>query len=205
MPRQNRVLPTGEILRHPVRGSLMGNRGILHDDTAHSHGTLTHRRWQHKAWVCCVLSFKNRRRPLMAPHRYTELFFHDEAVALAAGHRPCAQCRHADHKAYLAAAGHTGATSAFDQHLHAARAIPRQYAQNRTLMAVADLPDATFVLQNNRPLMLLADMALPFTPEGYGAPIKRPQSTLPVLTPAPSILALRGGFAPQLRLPDHLT
>ncbi|MBO9408742.1 hypothetical protein J7399_15005 [Shimia sp. R9_1] len=205
MPRQNRVLPTGEILRHRARGNLMGNRGILHDTEAHDHGALTHRRWQHKAWVCCVLSFKNRRRTLMAPHRYTELFFHDEAVALAAGHRPCAECRRADHKAYFAAAGHTGSAPAFDQHLHAARAIPRKFLQNRPLMAVADLPDTTFVLDGERPLMLMADMALPFSSDGYGAPIKRPQGTLPVLTPAPSILALRGGFAPQLHLPDSLT
>lgn len=200
MPRQNRVLPTGEILRHPARGSLMGNRGILHDTDAHDHGGLSHRRWQHKAWVCCVLSFKNRRRTLMAPHRYTELFFHDEAVALAAGHRPCAECRRADHKAFLAAAGHTGSAPEFDKILHAARAIPRKFQQKRPLMEVSDLPDASFILHDCGPMMLMADMALPFGPKGYGAPIKRPQGQLPVLTPAPTLTALHAGFRPRLCL-----
>ncbi|MDA5555430.1 hypothetical protein [Shimia sp. MMG029] len=203
-PRQNRVQPTGDILRHPTRGSLMGNRGILHDTSAHSHGALTHRRWQHKAWVCCVLSFKGRRRTLMAANRYTELFFHDEAVALAAGHRPCAECRRADHKAYLAAAGHTGSAPAFDKHLHAARAIPRKFEQNRAQMDAQNLPDATFVLLFDQPALLIGDMALPFTPEGYAAPIKRPQGRVTVLTPAPSITALLGGFRPSLRLPANL-
>lgn len=201
MPRQNRVQPDGTILAHPARGAFMGNRGILHDQHAHAHGELTHRRWRHKAWVCCVLSFKNRRRRLMAPNRYTELFFHDEAVALAAGHRPCAECRRADHKAYLAAAGHTGNVPAFDETLHAARAIPRSYAQNRPMAEVSGLPDACFILTESGPALLLGDMALPFTPDGYAAPVKRPSGILPVLTPAPTRIALANGYRPQLRLP----
>ena len=32
----------------------------------------------------------------MAPNRYTELFFLDEATGLAAGHRPCANVSMAD-------------------------------------------------------------------------------------------------------------
>ncbi|WP_299424675.1 hypothetical protein [uncultured Shimia sp.] len=204
MPRQNRVQPDGQILAHPTRGAFMGNRGILHDASAHQHGQLTHRRWRHKAWVCCVLSFKNRQRQLMARNRYTELFFYDEAVALAAGHRPCAECRRADHKAFLAAADHSGSAPDFDEQLHTARAIPRVYGQNRPLAETASLPDATFILTDTGPALLLDDMALPFTPQGYATPIKRPQGTHPVLTPAPTRIALHNGFRPTLRLPAQL-
>ncbi|MCP4205489.1 MAG: hypothetical protein GY767_00375 [Shimia sp.] len=200
MPRQNRVQPDGQILAHRTRGAVMGNRGVLHDDNAHHHGKLTHRRWRHKAWVCCVLSFKNRQRRLMAPNRYTELFFYDEAVALAAGHRPCAECRRRDHKAFLTAADHSGSAPAFDDKLHTARAIPRIYGQNRQLTDTRTLPDATFILTDTGPTLLLEDMALPFNPDGYAAPIKRPEGLFPVLTPAPTRIALHNGFRPTLRL-----
>ncbi|CUH51962.1 hypothetical protein [Shimia marina] len=204
MPRQNRVMPTGEILRHPTRGTFMGNRGILHDREAHDHGALTHRRWRHKAWVCCLLTFKNRRRRLMAPNRYTELFFYDEAVALAAGHRPCAECRRADHAAFLAAAEHIGSTPDFDARLHAARAIPRKYHLRQSLQEVDDLPDGTFLMTASGPHLLLGDMALPFSPTGYAPPQKRPTGPHPVLTPKPTQIALRNGYHPKLHLPFAL-
>jgi hypothetical protein len=88
MPRQNRVTPFGEIVSVPERGTMMGNRGILHDVDGRIR-----RRWRVKRWLICVLEFKGRHRMVMAPNRYTELFFLDEATGLAAGHRPCAECR----------------------------------------------------------------------------------------------------------------
>ena len=87
MPLQNRVTPGGEIIADPARGTLMGNRGILHD----AQQRLGRVRWRHPNWICCLLAFKGRRREVMTPHRYTELFFLDEATALAAGHRPCCE------------------------------------------------------------------------------------------------------------------
>ena len=75
----------------------MGNRGIIHDAKTK---TLLTRRWQHQAWICCLLSFKGYQHPIMGPSAYTELFFLDEATALAAGHRPCAYCRRADFNAF---------------------------------------------------------------------------------------------------------
>src|SRR6201998_3464626 len=90
MPRQNRVTPFGEIIATPERGTFMGNRGILHDELGH-----VKRAWQVRRWLVCVLEFRGRKRTVMTPNRYTELFFLDEATALAAGHRPCAECRHA--------------------------------------------------------------------------------------------------------------
>ena len=70
----------------------MGNRGgVLHGPDR----TLSARRWISRQWICCRLTFNGRRRTVMAPNRYTELFFLDEATALAAGHRPCFECRRA--------------------------------------------------------------------------------------------------------------
>src|SRR6516162_4221037 len=95
MPRQNRVTPFGAIIATPERGTFMGNRGILHDD-----GGRIRRPWQVKRWLLCLLEFRRRKRTVMTPHRYTELFFLDEATGLAAGHRPCAECRHRRYRAF---------------------------------------------------------------------------------------------------------
>lgn len=199
MARQNRVQPTGEIIAHPARGLFMGNRGILHD----ASGALGPRRWTHKAWVTCRLAFKGRRRPIMAQGRYTELFFHDEAVAFAAGHRPCGECRRADFARFRAAAGITGPIAGFDTRLHAARAVPRLFRQNRHAGNVADLPDGTFILDaRDRPALLSGDALFPFRPDGYRAPEPRPASgRVTVLTPAPLIDALRAGYGLRLNLP----
>src|SRR5438045_9553280 len=89
MPLQNRVTPTGDIIATPHRGIFTGNRGIIHDPATK---TLT-RRWSSRAWLTCVCEFRGRRREVMARRSWTELFFLDEAVALAAGHRPCFFCR----------------------------------------------------------------------------------------------------------------
>src|SRR5689334_22304438 len=88
MPRQNRVTPFGHIIATAERGTFLGNRGILHDDDSRIR-----RAWQGKRWIVCVLAVKGRKRAVMTPGTYTELFFLDEATALAAGHRPCAECR----------------------------------------------------------------------------------------------------------------
>lgn len=88
MPKQNRVTPDGQIIATAARGSFMGNRGILHNDQQEIV-----KPFAHKAWIICQLRFKGRRRQLMQPGKYTELFFLDEATALAAGHRPCFECR----------------------------------------------------------------------------------------------------------------
>src|SRR4051794_18491489 len=88
MPRQNRVAPSGEIIAPPERGTMMGNRGVLHDA-----GGRIHRPWRLRRWLLCRLEFKGRHRIVMTPSRWTELFFLDEATGLAAGHRPCCECR----------------------------------------------------------------------------------------------------------------
>ena len=194
MPLQNRVQPTGDIIASPLRGRYMGNRGILHSE----QGELGHRRWRHKAWVCCVLSFKNRKRAVMTPGHYTELFFFDEAVALAAGHRPCAECRRADYNRFCAALNISPPISAFDSLLHQARAIPRIYGQRRHRAPLQNLPAGTFILSDDGlPQLVLRDRLVPFLSNGYSTALKRPASgEVTVLTPPPLIAALNGGYVP---------
>ena len=101
MPLRNRATPQQDVIADPARGLVYANRGVLHD----AHGELR-RRWGVRRWIACRLEFKGRRRrPLMAPGRYTELFFSDEAAAFAAGHRPCAECRCEDYQRFSALGG----------------------------------------------------------------------------------------------------
>ena len=196
MPRQNRVTPEGEILSVAARGLLMGNRGCLHDAGAN----LGAARWRHPHWVCCVLAFKGRKRALMQPRRYTELFFLDEAVALAAGHRPCAECRRADYERFrVAFPGGPLAAPEMDRVLHAARVF-----QGRQQVFVSDinaLPDGVYVKIPTRreALLLHGSRLLPYAPQGYGAAIPRPlNGTVTVLTPRPTVAALAAGYRPVL-------
>ncbi len=203
MPLQNRVTPMGDIIADAARGTLMGNRGILHN----ASGRLGAARWRHRSWICCRLSFKNRRRRVMAPGRYTELFFLDEATALAAGHRPCCECRRDEFRAFQAAwrraAGTPDASAgAIDRVLHEARVDPRTRRQIRFEVPLGDLPDGVFVLLPagpSRPFLVLGDDLLPWQPAGYGAPRPRPSGTgCVVLTPRPTLAVLRAGYAPSL-------
>ena len=200
MPLQNRVQPDGEIIAHPARGGFMGNRGILHDENGLHHK----RRWAHKNWVCCVLSFKGRRRQLMAPRHYTELFFLDEAVAFAAGHRPCAECRAADYRRFRACCDVSGPAAALDRQLHSERAVPRVFQQRRqTGVEVHDLPDGAFILDHaGLRGVLFGDAFHPYQPSGYGPPQPRPRGRVTLLTPPSSVAAFRNGYRPQIALKD---
>ena len=194
MPLQNRVQPTGEILSDPARGLFMGNRGILHD----AQKRLGRARWRHKAWVTCVLEHKDWHRDVMTPGAYTELFFLDEAVALAAGHRPCAMCRNADYKAFRKAAGLTGSAKEMDAVMHDERALPRRFAQRRHQVALKDLPDRAIILEDH-PKLLLNGTLRSVLPGGYGAPTPLgAERIITLLTPPTSLRALRSGYVPRL-------
>ena len=119
MPLRNRVTPLSAVEAVPARGLFTGNRGVLHDDRRQ----LVTDRWRTKAWIVCTLTWKGVRRVPMTPRRWTELFFLDEAVALAAGHRPCAYCRRPAFREFLAASGFERAP-ALDAALHADRVPP---------------------------------------------------------------------------------
>lgn len=192
-PLQNRVLATGEIKATPERGLFMGNRGILHDD----HQTLGKALWRHKAWIICVLQWKDWHRQVMRPGNYTELFFLDDAVALAAGHRPCALCRRADYNAYRDAAGIGIPAPAMDAALHTERAIPRTFAQRRHLAKAESLPDGT-VIWDAAPKLVWHDRQYPATAGSYGPPEPRIRGEVTVLTPPTSRVALLGGYRPVL-------
>lgn len=199
MPLQNRVTPTGEIVAVDARGGFMGNRGILHD----GNRRLGVSRWKHKAWIICRLSFRGRHRVLMTPGRYTELFFHDEAVAIAAGHRPCFECRRQDFYKWQAAwrDGNGGEdlprAPAMDARLHAERVEPYTRRQKVWEAPLGELPDGTFLSQAGRPCLWRGGQVLPWTHRGYGDPIPlSPRETVTVLTPPSSVGALRGGYRP---------
>ena len=180
----------------------MGNRGILHDDARR----LGKARWRHRNWIICLLEFKGRRRTVMRPRRYTELFFLDEAVALAAGHRPCAECRRDRYRAFLAAwmagAGPDGPTlkaPELDAALHAARLDPGTRGQRSFQADLAGLPDGVFIRLEDSPLLVLGDRFLPWAPGGYGDAIARPSGgSVCVLTPRPTVAAIAAGYRPEL-------
>lgn len=197
MPLQNRVTPEGEIVAHPSRASrLMGNRGCLHRPDR----TLGAARWRSAAWIACALSFKGRKRRVMSPGSYTELFFLDEATAYAAGHRPCAECRRADFLAFRAAWEHAfgpARAPAIDAALHAAR-VRRDRTKVTFAAQVPALPDGTMIRGARGPALVLGGALLPWTPEGYGPRQRPPAGPVDVLTPAPVVALFRSGLRPAM-------
>src|SRR6266516_5495890 len=115
MPLRNRVTPLGELIETPERGLVFGNRGRLHDESRR-----VRRNYDARRWIACRLEFRGRRREPMPPGRYTGLFFLDDATALSAGHRPCAECRRDDYRSFLGLTGAAGADE-LDRRLHAER------------------------------------------------------------------------------------
>jgi hypothetical protein len=181
MPLQNRVTPTGELIATAARGTFMGNRGRLHD---------AHRRIVRTAngilWIICVLEFKGRHREVMTPRSYTELFFLDEAVGLAAGHRPCAECRRPAYRAYLDAVGIDGAPE-LNMRLRDSRNASRATVDPVTL------PDGAFVAGDDGPRLKWHGALHRWTPAGYVDPLPV-AGTARVLTPELSVRALRNGY-----------
>jgi hypothetical protein len=196
MALRNRVTPLGEIVADPARGLVYGNRGCLHDDAGRIRRAYAVRRW-----IACRLEFKGRRRaPLLRPGRYTELFFLDEATAFAAGHRPCAECRRADHDRFGAiwAAQHDGerGADAIDLRLHGERLAPGSRTQRHHEGAYGDLPDGAFVLRDGAPWLVLGDTLLRWSPGGYTERAPRPAAgeRVVVITPPSLVAMLREGW-----------
>ncbi|EAU41822.1 hypothetical protein FP2506_15354 [Fulvimarina pelagi HTCC2506] len=197
MPLKNRVLPTGEIVSHPSKAGLfMGNRGILHGEDR----TLGSSRWKQKNWIICALDFSGRKRELMSKGCYTELFFLDEAVALAAGHRPCAECRRAVFLAYRSAFARVNGAEArageIDKALHAVRVDSRRRLQIRLEVNTSEIPDGAMVHFEGEAWLLRNGRLLHYTPDGYDTAMGLAAGTVTVLTPKPSVIALQNGFVP---------
>ena len=191
MPLQNRVTPTGELIAHPARGLVYGNRGCLHDATGQIR-----RRYAGKRWIACRLEFQGwRRHPLLRPGRFTELFVLDEATAFAAGHRPCALCRRADYDRFGEIWGsfHPGqcGADAMDAQLHEERLDGR--VQRHHDARFEDLPDGVFVLHEGEPHVVLGEL-LRWTPAGYTTRIARPRGRAVLITPPSLAHVLRAGW-----------
>ena len=197
-PKRNRVTPQGEIVAIPLRGAWTGNRGVLHEghQIVRSHAS--------DLWITCALEFRGRWREQWLPHRYTHLYFHDEAVSFAAGHRPCAECRRADYRAYQQAwaeGNGSGIPTAREMNaqLHRERIVPGTHRRRGHEMPWPDLPDGTFVLLDDGPAAVVGNTAVPWTVEGYGAPWPRPRAgPATVITPPSSVAVLRGGYPVQI-------
>ncbi len=194
MPRRNRVTPLGEIIAHPARGLVFGNRGCLHDRDGRHRRSHAGRRW-----IACRLTYEDRRRELKQPGLYTELFFLDEATALAAGHRPCAECRRRD---YVRFAEHWpgelpehSRAGAIDGQLHAER-LTDDGTQRHYQAAFDELADGTFVLHDAAPWLVRGEMLRRWTPAGYTDAVPRPGGQAVVVTPPSSVAALGRGWQP---------
>lgn len=199
MPLQNRVSPFGDLVATSERGMFIGNRGIIHDPATR---TLTGRRWTTKAWIVCACEFKGRQRDVWGRRSWTELFFLDEATALAAGHRPCFECRRTAAKGF-AEAWATGNRVALpraaemDAVLHRERVDGRQMRRHPLTADPATLPDGTVLASGDEAYLVRDGKLLLWSFGGY-APAAPPSGPLDLLTPPATVAALRAGYQPHL-------
>lgn len=199
MPLQNRVTPFGEIVAIAQRGLFTGNRGIIHDPATQ---TLLKRRWTSKAWLVCSCEYKGIRRQVMARRSWTELFFLDEAVALAAGHRPCFECRREAaerfRNAWATGRGEPPSpAAAIDAVLHQERLDAGRKRVHPISAALADLPDGAMVVAAGSAFTLCSGRAYRWTTAGYAAPEPLDRAD-GLLTPPSTLLALAAGYRPVL-------
>jgi hypothetical protein len=197
-PERNRVTPLGEIVAIRQRGAWCANRGIIHrgHEIVRFHAS--------KLWITCALEFRGQQLAQWDPHHMTLLFMYDEALSLAAGHRPCAYCRRPAYREFrdllAAEVGIEPPLAAdLDARLHAERLQPRSHRRRLHEAAWRDLPEGSFVLRDEVPHLVLADATRAWSAEGYATPTSRPASgTAVLLTPPSSLAALRAGYRPQI-------
>jgi hypothetical protein len=197
-PARNRVTPTGDIVAIPLRGAWTGNRGILHAgrEIVRFHAS--------DLWITCALEFRGRSYEQWVPHHFTFLYFHDEAVSFAAGHRPCAECRRDSYNAYRAAwaAGRGGdppSAKGMNRQLHRERIVPGTHRRRFHDMPWDALPDGTFVMLDQGPAVVVGGHVTAWTHEGYGARRARPRDGVAtVMTPPATVAVLRADYAVQI-------
>ncbi len=194
MPLQNRVNPYGEICYSDQRGTLMGNRGNLHNAQQQIV-----RKYQLKRWIICLLEFKGRHQKVMHPGYYTELFFLDEATGLAAGHRPCGECQYKRFKEFITlwknANDAPGLNLAqVDAQLHLERT-----AKDKPLASLDDLPDGVFMEYETKPYLLYRGSIWEWSFAGYLQPQLRPHNLeVKILTPVSIVKTIAAGFTPAI-------
>jgi hypothetical protein len=195
---RNRVTPLGDIVAVPLRGAWLGNRGILHE------GTDVVRFHRSALWIICALRHKDWRLPQWHAHHFTVLFFHDEAVAMAAGHRPCALCRRADYNAYRAAwvdalGGPVPKAWEMDRRLHGERIYRGTHRRRFHPVPWRSVPSGAFVRVADEPFLVLDDAVRQWTTQGYGPTSPRPRSgDVELITPPATVAAMRAGYRPQV-------
>jgi hypothetical protein len=188
----------GDLEAIPLRGAWTGNRGILHagDRIVRFHAS--------DLWITCALEFRGRRHEQWQPHHYTFLYFHDEAVSFAAGHRPCAECRRESYDTYRTAwAASLGVTTPsanlIDRQLHRERIVPGTHRRRLHRLRWPNLPDGTFVLLDNAPALVVGDQLREWTHTGYQGRRRRPRLGLAeVITPPSTVAVLGTGYPVQL-------
>ncbi len=199
MAERNRVTPFGDIVAIPLRAAYTGNRGRLH------RGHEIVRFHAHDSWVTCALRFKDRWSEQWVPDRFTWLYFQDEAVALAAGHRPCGECRHADYQRYKAAWGaaldvEPPTAREMNRRLHAERLVRGTHRRRLHTEDAEALPDGAFVAIDSRPFLVHGDELVEWTTAGYGDRRARPSGSVTVITPPTAVGVLRAGYRVDIRL-----
>jgi hypothetical protein len=199
MPLQNRVTPTGDIIATPHRGLFTGNRGIVHDPATK---TLLTRRWASQAWLVCVCEFRGRRRGVMGGRSWTELFFLDEATALAAGHRPCFLCRRDDANRFRAAWEEGNGVKRvlardIDVVLHRERLSGRKKRLHALATPLEQLPDGAMVQEGAESYLIVQGRALAWWPAGYREAQEAIKDAM-LLTPPSTLRALSAGYRPVL-------
>ena len=200
MPLQNRVTPMGEILATPDRGLFTGNRGIIHDPATR---TLLKRRWTSRAWITCLCEFRGRWRAVMAERSWTELFFLDEAVAFAAGHRPCFYCRRDDAEAFKRAFIASSASprplkaTEMDAILHRERLSGRQKRLHPLPGPWRTLPNGAMISGGGISYLVKDGEAFPWSGAGYGPP-ETPNGEVRLITPPSIVRAFAAGYKPVL-------
>jgi hypothetical protein len=199
MPLQNRVTPTGDIIATPHRGLFTGNRGIIHDPATK---TLLKKRWSSPAWITCVCEFRGWRRLVMGRRSWTELFFLDEATALAAGHRPCFFCRRDDANRFRAAwEKGNGVTDVrareMDSVLHRERLDRSRKRLHPLPMPLKQLPDGAMVQAGEESFLILQGRALQWSMGGYQKADGKIDDAM-LLTPPSTLRAIGAGYRPVL-------
>lgn len=199
MPLQNRVTPTGDIIATPHRGLFTGNRGIIHDPATK---TLLKKRWSTPAWLTCTCEFRGRHREVMAQRSWTELFFLDEATALAAGHRPCFYCRRDDANRFRAAwekgnRVHDVRMHDIDTVLHHERLDHGKKRLHALLVPFDLLPEGAMVQRGEESFLVTQGRALLWSPAGYVA-VEHPPDEAALLTPPSTLRAMNAGYQPVL-------
>jgi len=198
MPARNRVTPTGEIEDLALRGAWTGNRGILH------RGREIVRFHASDLWITCTLEFRGRWAEQWRPHHFTWLFFLDEAVSFAAGHRPCAECRRASYNAYRDAwaeglGGDAPSAKEINRRLHGERIFRGTHRRRLHELRWAGLPDGAFVLVDDAAAVVVGDRLAPWTRAGYRGSRRRPaRGTATVITPPATLAALSAGYPVQI-------